>query len=445
MVTRAVAAVLGGLPYETFVLAGWQKAAMTLLSALPMALTRKVVQWNSRQDGLAPNMARGLSVQRLIADRLADYQGLEGTYDHIVMGASLGGAAAHLASLLGAPFLPQPFVTSFRGGSPTDEIERHVQQSLELGEAVLGANPDVLAISHFDPIHDGWITRVITHLRLKLLGLPEGYRRFIKARLRPGGTVVYLDCGARWLQAQLGERHVLQIGGWGGIPAAEYLEGSQRIDDFLAAAGSCHRGGWGLPGTRFSERPESEWGSEPGLDAALQEYCHRQGYRFLRLHAGQPHDFSLLALRAHEELYRRGGVAPQGVVVEMFTQYDAQAALQGALLPLWLVFNTSDSLQFLKDNLSSLPPKIPLFFAGLVTFSRTPDMVPWEDWASAFQDREVMHVGARPPRYPEDITALWRGPRRLRAWVRANPRSVGARLAGEDLWRIAAELGFLAD
>jgi hypothetical protein len=34
-------------------------------------------------------------------------------------------------------------------------------------------------------------------------------------------------------------------------------------------------------------------------------------------------------------------------------------------------------------------------------------MVPWEDWAEIFEDREWINIGAGPRRYPEDMVALY--------------------------------------
>jgi hypothetical protein len=114
---------------------------------------------------------------------------------------------------------------------------------------VLERNPNIKAIAHFDPIHDGWLTRTISHLRLKLIDLPVAYQGFIRKFLAPGGTILYLDCSAHWLQFHLSDRFSVQVGGWGGIPSEEFISGSERIDRFLEAAGSTHRGGqWNRSG-----------------------------------------------------------------------------------------------------------------------------------------------------------------------------------------------------
>jgi hypothetical protein len=440
VITRAVASALLKRDFDVFDFPWWQKVGLAALSVFPARVARQVAQWNMALSALEPGMADCLSADDLVDERLNDYKDLTGDFEVVVVGAALGGAAAHLAVAMGAPFLPQPFILSFRGGSPDDEVGSHFELSKQLGDRILANNKGVVAIGHFDPIHDGWLTRKVNHLRLKLTDLPSGYRDFLRNRLRPGGSILYLDCGARWLQYALGPRHFYQIGGWGGIPAQEFFQGSERIDTALTAADSPHRGGWQLSGKMPEERAESEWGSMSGLDDALEAFAAERGFSFHRLRMPQPHDFSWLAFKAQEELCNRSGVRPQGVIIETFTQYDPSTALKGGLLPLWLIFNTYDSLEFLQRCRGAFPPEGRVFFSGLVTLSRTPDMVPWEGWARALEGLAWTNIGARPKRYPEDLAALWRWPMKLRAWVRDHPAPLTARLRVEDVLEIAAGL-----
>lgn len=440
VITRAVAAALQNRPFNVYEFPIWQKIALTVMSFFPTAIIRRAVEWDTARNALDALLTDKLQIEQLVDERLADYEGLPGPFDAVVVGAALGGAAAHLSVALGAPFLPQPFILGFRGGSPDDDVARHCANALKLVEPILKNNPDVLAISHFDPVHDGWLTRMINHVRIKLLDIPDGYRHFIRNRLSPGGTIVYLDCQAHWIQYHLGPRHRYQVGGWGGITAEEFLTGSDRIDNALSTAGSKHRGGWRLDGFRAEEKPESEWGSEPGLDGALQRFADREGFRFLRIRLPHPHDYSRLAFMAQKELCRRSKIEAQGVIVETFTQYGPTEVVQGGLLPLWLIFNTTDSLAFLKSNLDAFPADRPIFFSGLATFSRTPDMVPWEEWAEAFGNRYWINIGASCRRYPEDLLALWRWPNKLRAWTRAHTTRVTSNMQPDEMLRLATKL-----
>ena len=414
VLTRLIAGVLSGKPERVFNFNELEKIGLALLNRFPVSFARAAVRMQFRWTALPPREAETLKVDQLVAERLADYDEVEGTFDSILIGGAMGGATAHLAAVLGAPFLPQPFILGLRGGSPDDEVLPHLALTSQVAQTILDRNPEVMAIGHFDPIHDGWLTREVSHLRLKLIDLPRGYRAFIQKRLKPGGTIVYLDCAARWLRYEIGPRHVYQIGGWGGISPQEFIEGSKRIDGALALSGSKHIGGWALPDQQSVEGPESEWGNEPGLDESLKVFSREQGYGFERITFGDPQGFSRLAFLAHEELYRRQGREAQGVLVETFTQYDPQLVLSSDLLPLWLIFNTTDSREFLETQRQFFPQEKPVYFSGLVTLSRTPDMVPWEEWAQALGGFSWTSIGARPSRYPEDLVSLWQWSDRLR-------------------------------
>jgi hypothetical protein len=407
IITRLVAGVLTGKHARTFEFATWERWGMFLLNLLPPDVARRVVRWQFDLSSLAPDRARTLDVEELAVHRLQDYEDLEGRYPVVVVGSALAGAAAHIATILRGPFLPQPFILGLQGGSPSEELSSHLALTSAVAREVLERNPNIKAIAHFDPIHDGWLTRTISHLRLKLIDLPVAYQGFIRKFLAPGGTILYLDCSARWLQFHLSDRFSVQVGGWGGIPSEEFISGSERIDRFLEAAGSSHRGGWSIPDVEPVWSVESEWGSEPGLDRALQVFASGNGYHFQRVNFAHPHDFSRLALDAHRLMHSNSGRKISGLLVETFTQYDPYLVLAAGLLPLWLVFNTVDSKDFLQKNLAEVSMDLPIYFSGLVTLSRTPDMVPWEDWAEIFEDREWINIGASPRRYPEDMVALY--------------------------------------
>jgi hypothetical protein len=218
---------------------------------------------------------------------------------------------------------------------------------------------------------------------------------FIRSRLDPGGAVCYLDCGAKWLRSRVGERSVFQVGGWGGISAQEFLEGSERLSRYCREA-RLPRCDWRLPGFPLEEGPESEWGCEPGLGEALQDFCLREGYRFIKISLPEPHDYSRLAFQAMARLLEEQGRTPGGVLVEMFSQFDVTAALQAGLLPLWLVFNTADSLAFLQEMVPLFPKDRPVFFSPLSTFTLTPDIVPWPAWEEALRGLDWRNIGARP-------------------------------------------------
>jgi hypothetical protein len=436
IVTRAVAAGLRDEHCDTYEFPGWQKLLLPALGALPQSAARFVISRFEAITGLNPKVLDDFALAELLRLRLGDYDQLSGTFPAILAGAALSGSSASLSLALGGPFLPEAFVVSLKGGSYTGDVNEYLQRSLDAARRIADENPGLMTIQHYDPIHDGWMTRFINHIRFKLLDLPPAYAGFIRSKLEPGGAVVYLDSGAAWLRYRLGPRSVFQVGGWGGISTEEFLEGSDRIRIYARRAGLKYTD-WRLKDYPLERGPESEWGSEPGLAKALEAFCRSEGYRFVRISLPDPNDFARLAFAAALKLLEKEGREPAGGLIEMFSQFDATAARQAGLLPLWLIYNTPDSLEFLREMRPQFPSNKPVFFSPLATFSMTPDLVPWKEWESALAGLKWTDIGTRPSHYPADARALVKWAEPLRKWVRENRQPVQAHLGAEEMGSLA--------
>lgn len=439
IITRAVAANLQGKYCENFLLPTWQKFFLLTLGLLPQEIGRQVISRFQAISGLNPKALNNFSINTLVDQRLNDYAQLGQQFSCITLGASLGGATSYLASALGGPFLPQAFVITLKGGSPTGDVTQYFNRSFKQAIQITKNNPEIISIQHFDPVHDGWLTRYVNHLRFKLLSLPSSYSNFIKNKLMNGGTLVYLDGQAEWLRYQVGKNNYFQVGGWGDISPQEFLDGSPRIRDYAQKAG-LRNTDWKLEGYPIEYGPESEWGSEPGMAEALEEFCHAEGYKFVRICFPHPKDFSRLAFNCAETLIELSGQTPAGVLIETFTQFDSQAAIRSGLLPLWLIFNTQDSLLYLKEMRTRFPPSKPVFFSPLATFSVTPDIVPWSDWEAALSGWGWTNIGARPSHYPSDTRAIVRWAKPLRKWVAAHPQFLMRKIEPTKLLEIASRI-----
>jgi hypothetical protein len=433
IITRAVAAGLLGRTVENYEFPAWQRQVLLALGALPQGAARFAISRFQSFSGLPPESLDHFSLDDLIGTRLEDYAGLKGQFPAVTLGAGLGGATSYLSLALGGPFLPQAFVITLQQGSYRGDADEYLHRSLDAALRIAAHDPRLMTIQHYDPVHDGWLTRFVNHLRFKLVTLPEQYAEFIRQRVEPGGAVVYLEGGAAWQRYRLGERSVFQVGGWGDLSAEEFLQGSPRLTAYAKRTGltTDH---WSLSSPRWplETGPESEWGSEPGLAEALERFCRDEGFRFVRLHGRHPNDFSRLAFSAAKRLLKKEGREPAGTLVECFSQFDSASALQSGLLPLWLIFNTLDSARYLKEMSTHFPKEKPVFFSPLVTFSLTPDMASWQEWIAAL-GRDFINIGTRSSHYPADARALVRWAEPLRAWVRANTRPIQTRLTAEEL------------
>lgn len=437
LVTKSVAAGLSGMDFKGYAFEPWQRAGLFLLKSMPIWITKPVISSLSRFSAIHPSYASDLKIDELITERLADYRGLRGPFQAITTGAALGGATAQISLALGAPFLPIAFVMTLRGGSLRGDTREYFMRSFDLSRSIVQNNPEIMGIQHFDPVHDGWITRWANHLRLKLLSLPEIYKDYIRKNLIAGGDICYLDCGARWLRYRTGERNVFQIGGWGDITAEEFIQGSDRLKEYAKTAGLTGYP-WHLDGYPLEEGSESEWGCEIDYLNSLRDFCQENGYRLVHIYLPDPHDFSTLAFKCIQSLLEKANREPAGVFIEMFSQFDPTIVMRSGLLPVWLVFNTHISLDYLRKMRSEFPRNKPVFFSALSTFTITPDIVSWKDWMDELAEFEVISSGARADHYPTDLAALitWREP--LERWVLKNEAPILQTLAPQEVHEIAA-------
>ncbi len=439
IVTRAVSAGLRGEFCDNYEFPYWQKLLLQTLGALPQDVARFVISRFQSVSGQSPHVLDCFSMDQLIEERINDYAQNADKFPAILFGAALGGATAYLSLAMGGPFLPQAFVVTLKGGSLSGNVDEYLHRSLDQALKIARDQPGLMTIQHYDPVHDGWLTRFVNHLRFKLLDLPPGYASFIKSRLQPGGAVIYLDGGASWLRYRVGPRSVFQVGGWGGVSAREFLAGSARLTTYSRSVGlECTD--WQLKGYPLEEGPELEWGSEPGLAELLEAFCQSEGIRFVRISLPHPNNFSQLAFAAAQKLLDKEARKPAGTLVEMFTQFDASSAFLGGLLPLWLIFNTQDSLAYLKQMLPHFPGNKPVFFSPLATFSITPDLVPFDQWKSVLSGFSWTNIGARSGHYPADARALIKWSQPLRKWVLENRRPIQTHLSVEEISKMAVDI-----
>lgn len=417
-VTRAVAAGLQDRYHPTYSssILPWQRPFLRLIGYLPQSAARYILSRFQAQAGIDSKELETFHLDEIIRTRLDDYQGIPGKFETITIGAALGGASAHIALSMRSLFLPEAFVFTLRGGSLRGDAQSYFLQTAASASKIADKNPELITIQHFDPIHDGWLTRYVNHLRVKLIALPDGYAQFIREKLIPGGTICCLESGASWLRYRVGEKSFFQVGGWGDIQPQEYIEGSQRVRDYCKTQ-KITQDAWRLDDYPLDEGPESEWGSEPALANDLEAFCQQNGYRFIRIALPKPEDYSRLAFRAIAHQLELENRQPPGVLIEMFSQFDASAVIKSGLLPLWLIFNTWDSYKFLAESLPEFPRDKPVFFSPLTTFSITPDIVPFSRWQSLLKDFDWINIGTRASHYPADTWTLldWQNP--LHRWV----------------------------
>ena len=439
IITRAVSAGLQGRYSHAYEFDAMTRILLKIVGVFPQSVAQWLIPRAQNSEAITSEQARNLNINDLIKTRLKDYTGVSGPFPALTLGVGMGGTTAHLALGLGGPFLPQAYVLTLQHGSMNGDVEHYFNLSAETARIVTQRNPGIMSIQHYDPIHDGWLVRRVNHLRLKLTELPELYQEYIHKNLLPGGEIVYLEGGAKWKQFQVGERNVFQVGGWGDISAEEFLNGSERIKKYCDKERITHQD-WNLKGYPLIDGAESEWGSEPGMRESLQAFCEREGYQFTCISFDDPNQFNQLAFKSVQKQLELDGRDSAGVVVEVFSQFDASAILKTDLLPLWLIFNTEDSARFLKKMAPSFPKGRPVFFAPLSTFSITPDLASWDSWNNALEGISWTNIGTRKSHHPADARTLVEWQKPLQEWCLKHEAPIKSRMTSEMLQKLAEEI-----
>jgi hypothetical protein len=400
-----------------------EKRLLPLSSHMPEFLVKKAVARKVRSQALDPALARHVTSEGLARQAVAHYTHAEGHvgYPAIIVGAPNGGVA-YLAALLGAAFLPSHFLLSFADRTDPDDVVTYYAHGSELINTILKSSPDLVAVNHYDPIHDRFLVAEVNHVRLKLQDMPQAYQQFISEHLAPGGTVFYADNQFEWLQYKINDQHMFQVGGLGGFTDKDFIMGSDVIDNWLEQQKSSHRGGWTLPDRKPVMARESEWGTLPEFREAVEDFAYDGNYQFRALTMSYPDEFSALAYTAYLWESRLNEREPNGLLVECFSQINPTAALRADLLPLWIPFNTEDSLEFFEDMAPLVPRKLPVVMSLLPNFTKTTDLPPAQAWQDVAESiGPVQWIGTDPKRYPMDLAGMFNYVPALQQWVQQHP------------------------
>jgi len=308
-------------------------------------------------------------------------------FDAIIFGAPNGGIV-HLAAAMGIPYICSQFrVPIFVDSGSKDDLGPYAKIVEFVGKSWLArynwSSVDCLA----DPIHDRMDMGHYAHVRAKFIDIPPVYGDFIQRHLKPRGTLIFVNVTYPWIKHRLQERMHLQVGGLGEITPKEYIEGSGRVDQFLEAEKSAHRGGWRLPEYELIERPESEWGTEPELKKSVQKYCNEKGYNLMILERDHPAGFNILAAHAMHLKHTADKGKCGGYSINIFWGLCPTIVLRARLLSCWFTFTDKRSLEISEQQLRQLlkdfpdaPRKAILGYYWSYPGAKVLDIVPPSGW-----------------------------------------------------------------
>jgi hypothetical protein len=395
-VVREVAEALTGEGRSILECYPWgSRTFLGLVGLFPAKMRIRLIEWGMRLSvGHNAADAGRLDIDSLPQWCIDQYPQGDRQYDTIVVG-SPNGAVAHLAALLGAPFLTTSFGLTFRHRTiGADDRLAYLESSRAIVDSILAANEGggFELIAHYDPLHDRSLVRYVDFIRVKLREIPVCYRAFIDRHLAPGGTLVLIDCAYTWPQYELQDRATMQVGGLGGVRPETFLD----------------RWPLDLP---VQTRRESEWGCPEEFASSVAALAADRGLEIIQISFEHPWNYSLLA---HDAYLTCDGVRSRSLLIDCFNHQNPRTSVESGIPALWLPFNTAEGLAFVEDALSGRAfDRIHLSL--LPSFADSPDTAPlaaWIDLLSRYGEVEL--VGIDPDRFPADPSAPFRFVDRMR-------------------------------
>lgn len=367
-------------------------------------------QWIYARSGLLETIPER-ALARLDADSVAGW--ITGRYPQrrwpaAVIGAS-SGALSHLCAAVGMPFLPQGFLIPVRQrGRHVDDAAAEVELGRAAAQRLLAANPDLDLHQMQDPNQDRLMLSHIRYFRVKWRRMPPAYVAYLARTLPPGATLLVSDCQLRWPVTRLGDRHVFQFGGHGGLTPDGYRDSSAAVADFLSLNGSPRRS-WSPP-PADEDAPEAEWGLSSELLEDIARVAHRHGWRVQRLSFPEADDLSAPVADLHARWYESLDRPTDRLVVGSFGMLDPWTVLRIGAIPFWLEFPVEPAAAKLEAYLDATPPfaeiLLTAFPHGIESIGLA-DGQRWKDLASRATGRgELLGVDARA--FPRDLAAYLR-------------------------------------
>jgi hypothetical protein len=384
------AATVAALQHRDFPHLG-NPGALALLARLggrlPWPMLREVYARIGGAEGLDPGALGEVDLTAVAASFARAYRG--GPYPALFLGSS-NGALTHLAAAMGAPWLPGTVLVPVHRVGDAQRPDLALAFGASVAPPLLRANPGVVLHQMHDAAQDEIMVARMTYFRVKWTDLPLAYGRFLTDRLAPGAPVLVVDDASAWPVTRVGERHVFQAGGQGGLTPEEYLA---------------------RPHAPAAEdrAPEAEWGADPGFTAGAISAATAAGHPVVRLRFDGPQAIADPVARAMRRWVRDRGGAGDRLLVPSFVLGDPWRTIELGDVPFWTFFPVQDALAALRAHLAAEPYRavdVLLFEHG----ADSPGIARPEEWEAAVRDAgaEPRLLALRRDAFPHDIGLLGR-------------------------------------
>ncbi len=408
------------------------KLLARLVNALPWQIQRVIYIKGSAKGSVDPRslcQIRATAFTRWVTNLFPRQK-----YRAMLIGSS-NGAAVHLGSALGIPWLPQTFLVPVKVAgehSVDDPIER-MKWVKPFARTLLENNPELELHHMMDPNQDRPMLKTTSYFRVKLLRLGNAYEEFILHNLEKNGVLFIVDCQKSWPVTYVGERHFFQFGGLGGNTIDEYLKGSERIKDFLQQNGSQVER-WVAP-QADGEQPEAEWGFATAMGSDIERLAKENGFKVQYIRFYEPEDFSPFVADLYRWWYGELGIEANRLIAGMFFLIEPYWTLHGGLVPFWLAFNGKPSVEVMKEYLQSVAPYDEIYLMPFSHGVRGLGMATVGDYRSVLSiaRRKGDFIGAEPDLYPFDFGIYARYEKEIRK-ITSKQSIVNDKLTVEQLY-----------
>ncbi len=403
--TRALAAFLDGRDFPRLGMAHSLGPLIPVANLMPPWVRDQIYIWSGWSEAVPADSLAGIDLFEINDYVTRGYP--ERQFRAVAVGSS-NGAAVHLLGALGVPWLGQTWLVPVqRSGIHPDEPSDDLEWGRPPGRELLDANPAWQLHHMHDPNQDRLMVQQMTYFRVKQRELGPHYRRFLDERLEPGGTIMLIECERRWPVTRVGERHYFQPGAMGGATPEEYIEGSERVADYLRRYDS-HRRDWGHD-QPDEEQPEAEWGFEPALREDVERFAHEHGFRVRRIVFTEPEDLSRPVADLHRWWLRDRGLPADRLIAESFILMEPWWILRTGSVPWWGLFSVEDSAGRLEAYLGEEAYDevfVMLFPHGIEGVG----FAPVERWRKVLNlaRRRGGFIGLDADEYPKDFAGLVR-------------------------------------
>lgn len=376
-----------------------------MLNSLPMNTREDIYTFAGLIEGLSRKNIDIIESEDISSYAIEQYPSRK--YPAVMLGSS-NGAATHLCAAMKIPWLPQTVLIAIRRNLGPDDLKKDMEWGKKVGEKILAKNSDMQLNQMHDPVQDRLMVSKMSYFRAKKIKLGKIYENFLKENLIPGGTIYLCECGLSWPVTKISDRHFFQVGGLGDLDPAEYLEGSDRIREFLGLQGSRLKK-WDTP--KIDQKaPEAEWGFAPGLLEDVERFAEKEGFRVTRIIFDHPEDLSPFVSELYKYWYKERGISSSRLLIECFALLEPLWSIKTGTIPFWLAFNTMRSFRAAQRYLESVEPFEEIFIILLSNAVRGVGIAGIEKWKTLLKRARKTgdFIGLDEKEFPVDLGSFIR-------------------------------------